>query len=120
LTAPSLAAVLQKSEDAMPKNTQLLWIAEAEARRFQEFTRIQHAISESHVSVVSAMRGSARLNRWRRLIARISPVVEDLQTVPIDIGATEEANTWESTGNTVPARSVLAGLVETSFDAQRG
>jgi hypothetical protein len=104
----------------MPKNTQLLWIAEAEARRFQEFTLIQYATSESHVSVVSAMHDSARLNRWRRLIARISPVAEDLQTVHVDIGATEKAKTWESTRNTVPDRSALAGLVETSFDAQRG
>ncbi len=104
----------------MPKNTQLLWIAEAEARRFQEFTLTQHATSEAHVSVVSAMRGSARLNRWRRLIARVSPVAADQQTAPIDMGAAEQANTSELPGNTVPYRPALAGLVETSFDAQRG
>jgi hypothetical protein len=104
----------------MPKNTQLLWIAEAEARRFEEFTLTHHAAWEPHVSVVSAMHGSARLNRWRRLIARICPASADRRAAPIDMGAIEEATTPELMGNTVPDRSVLADLVETSFDAQRG
>jgi hypothetical protein len=104
----------------MTKNTQLLWIAEAEARRYQERALTQHTKSESHVSVVSAMHRAARLGRWRRLIAQVSPAAAEQQTALIDTDAAKAAAPSEAREDAEPDRSNLADLVETSCDTQRG
>jgi hypothetical protein len=39
-------------ESAMRKPTQFVWIAQAEARRFEEFASNQHAVSEFHAIVI--------------------------------------------------------------------
>jgi hypothetical protein len=55
----------------MRRNMQLLWIAEAEARQFEAYSQTERAASEPQLSVISAVRGAARGNRWRRLIAQL-------------------------------------------------
>ncbi|HZK90954.1 MAG TPA: hypothetical protein VFC56_12475 [Stellaceae bacterium] len=103
----------------MPKNTQLLWIAEAEARRLREFTLIQHAASEPQISVVAAMHGSARFNRWRRLIAGLTPATASAPAAPVGLTTASEADAAKAPEYPAPAGSAVADLAETSFEAQR-
>lgn len=53
----------------MRKSTQLLWIAEADARQLQDATRNQRAMSESHVNVARVEPHPILRNRLRRLAA---------------------------------------------------
>jgi hypothetical protein len=102
----------------MPKNTQLLWIAEAEARRFEQLIRVQRAASEPRLSVVSSMHGAARCARWRRLMARLRDR-PDQRRAAFDAAVAPGAETSQDAG-LHEADSALADLVETSFDGQRG
>ena len=102
----------------MPKNTQLLWIAEAEARRFEQLSRTQRASSEPRLSVVSSMHRSARCARWRRLMARLCDR-PDQRPAALDMVAAPGAEASQAAGPP-EAAPALAGLVETSFDGQRG
>jgi hypothetical protein len=80
----------------MPRNTQLLWIAEAEARRLRELTLVQHASSEAQISVVAAMHGSARFNRWRRLVAGLTPAAPGSPAALACLTTASEANLAEA------------------------
>jgi hypothetical protein len=64
----------------MPRNVQLLWIAEAEARQLQESTLAQRAPSEPPISIIAAVHGAASGNRWRRLLAQLMGNVPDSVT----------------------------------------
>jgi sugar (pentulose or hexulose) kinase len=115
----------REARSPMHRNTQLLWIAEAEARRFQETALTQRAASEPQISVVSAIRGSARRDRWRRLIAQLSPAVApahpaDAKPAAADAAPARAASGGEPADQPVSARSVIADLIPTSFDGQRG
>ena len=104
----------------MHKNTQLLWIAEAEARRFQETVLTQRAASEPQVSVVSAVRGSARRNRWRRLFAQLALVAARCPGTGDQAPPACHVNDAIASEERVSTRSVVAEIVPTSFDGQRG
>ncbi|MFZ2005941.1 MAG: hypothetical protein WAV02_12700 [Stellaceae bacterium] len=56
----------------MTKNVRLNWIAEAEARRFEESVMIQHGLSEPTAGVILA-EARTRQRHWvRRLVARLA------------------------------------------------
>lgn len=56
----------------MTKNARLNWIAEAEARRFEESVMIQHGLAEPTAGLILA-EAKARQHHWvRRLMARLA------------------------------------------------
>jgi hypothetical protein len=60
------------AEDRMTRHARLNWIAEAEARRFEEAASIQRAPSEPALGVVLTGSAASR-GRWvRRLVARLA------------------------------------------------
>jgi hypothetical protein len=53
----------------MARNTQLNWIAEADARHFREAVETQRAPSEPKICVAIAPQGGTRRHWWHRLVA---------------------------------------------------
>jgi len=62
-------------ESAMRKPTQFEWIAQAEARRFEEFASNQHATSESHAVVVELKPKTWWTKRFHKNVSPLSLTV---------------------------------------------
>jgi len=57
----------------MTKNVRLSWIAEAEARRFEDSARAQRGLSEPAIGMVPAPSEAPPRHWVRRLVARLAP-----------------------------------------------